>query len=251
MLDFDYILSRMANEKLPASNTEEEKSAMIRTQIDPRCLRDTVFTGVLQDWFEKKPLRVFQVGAIESLETKFRTGSGWSELFWGEHIKEHGGDLHVCDINLNHIAHSHFSASNLGYRVNLHVGDAEGCLRAMFSEGDPTLPFDLYYLDGADEPHGNDQTLCQFKIIESHEALVMVDDVPTKGIKLLEHLDENLGGLLQTIEKIKKKENIFPANSNEFTVRIPSEDKSLNSCVIITFYNVGNMMMVIDGRTIK
>tara|TARA_B110000495_G_C22980762_1_gene576500 strand:+ start:844 stop:1470 length:627 start_codon:yes stop_codon:yes gene_type:complete len=187
MLDFDYILMRMREPELRASLIDRE---IDKYQNWP--YRDSIFEGILKS-FGEKPIRVFQVGAIESLETKFRLGSGWSEFFWGEYIREYGGSLHICDINMNHIAHSNFAASNLRYQVNLHVDDAAQCLLKMFANDSECVPFDIYYLDGADEPHGNQQTLDQFKIIEDHKALVLVDDVPTKGQLLLEYLDNGYG----------------------------------------------------------
>lgn len=217
MLNFQYILNRMADPILRASLTDREVDREIRGAGD--LCRDWLFENILKSDFKNRPLRVFQVGAIESLETKFRIGSGWSELFWGEHIKEHGGELHVCDINLNHIAHSHFAASNLGYHVNLHVSDASERLKIMFPEDDKSvaqLPFDLYYLDGADEPHGNQQTLDQFNLVESHNALYLVDDVPTKGQMLLKYLELKYGEISD----------------------------------IVTHYNCGNGMMLIDLREV-
>jgi hypothetical protein len=209
MLDFNYILNRIADPSLRASLTDRE---IDRYQGWP--YRDSIFEGILKS-FDEKPIRVFQVGAIESLETKFRLGSGWSELFWGEYIREYGGSLHVCDINMNHIAHSNFAASNLKYQVNLHVGDAAECLSKMVADDSEFVPFDIYYLDGADEPYGNQQTLDQFKIIEDHKALVLVDDVPTKGQLLLEYLDKD-----------------------------PRD-------IPIKHYDVGNGMMAINTRTFK
>ena len=185
MLNFDYILNRMADPILRASLIDREID-----QYRDFPYRDSVFEGILKS-FNGEPIRVFQVGAIESLETKFRLGSGWSELFWGEYIREYGGSLHVCDINLNHIAHSNFASSNLKYQVNLHVGDAAECLSKMFADDSEFVPFDIYYLDGADEPFGNQQTMNQFFHIEHHKSLVLVDDVPTKGQLLLEYLDKD------------------------------------------------------------
>jgi hypothetical protein len=168
--------------------------------------RDSLFRSILES-FNGKPINVFQVGAIESLETEFRIGSGWSELFWGEYINKNGGSLHVCDINMNHIAHSNFAASKLGYKANFYINDATACLKELFVDRHDFPPFDIYYLDGADEPLGNQQTLDQFKIIEKHKALVLVDDVPTKGQLILEYLDNHsivkhyeLGNGMMTID---------------------------------------------------
>lgn len=213
MYNFEYFLNRMANSSLRASLTDKEIDWYKVTNS-----RDNVFEKILKDNFDSKPLRVFQVGAIESLETKFRIGSGWSELFWGEHIREFGGELHICDVNLNHIANSNFASSNLKYHVHLHIGDAAECLERMFAEDSPMADFDLYYLDGADEPLGNQQTLDQFKIVESHKAFYLVDDVPTKGQLLINYLND--------------KYDIYYDH-------------------IVKHYECGNGMMTIDLRDIK
>jgi hypothetical protein len=183
--NFEYMFVRMLNPHIGAAFIPPEVEAYAEHPY-----RDSVFEGILKS-FNEEPIRVFQVGAIESLETEYRIGSGWSELFWGEYIKKNGGELHICDINMNHIAHSNFAASNLKYHANFYINDAAACLSDLFHGRDDVPPFDIYYLDGADEPLGNQQTLDQFKIIEKHKALVLVDDVPTKGQLLLEYLNKD------------------------------------------------------------
>ncbi len=147
-------------------------------------LRDSFFLEIL-DSFKEKPIKVFQVGAIESLENNFRCGSGWSELFWGKYIKKYGGELWVVDINPNHIAHSHFLSRHNDYFANYYMGDAMDVIDKQICN--------IYYLDGADEsktPDAHDQTLNQFKKIEDTHSLVIVDDVPTKAQKLIQYLNE-------------------------------------------------------------
>lgn len=146
--------------------------------------RDVVFKEIL-DSFKGKPIEVFQVGAIESMEDQFRLGSGWSDVFWGNYIKQNGGKLVVVDIDINHIANSNFLAQNLGYEVHLHVADAAKVIK----EG-----FDVYYLDGADISYAedaHDQTLSQFKTIENTRSVVLVDDVPTKARKIKDYVIAN------------------------------------------------------------
>lgn len=171
--------------------------------------RDELFINVL-DSFHNKSIKVFQVGAIESLSSQFRIGSGWSELFWGDYIKKNGGELHVVDINLDHLAHSGFLASSQGYQENLSMGDAI----------DFIIPgFDIYYLDGADINQSLDayqQTLNQFKKIEGFSSIVLVNGVPTKARALIEYVNpiyeekgwhvkiyENYGNGMMTIDMRK------------------------------------------------
>ena len=145
--------------------------------------RDALFLEVLES-FNEMPIRVFQVGAIESLQNSFRIGSGWSELFWGAYINKHGGEMTVVDINLDHIAHSTFLSNYFKYKVNLFLEDAINVI----DEG-----YDIYYLDGADIDHvadAHEQTLNMFKKIEHTNSVVLVDDVPTKAEDLIKYLNE-------------------------------------------------------------
>jgi len=151
--------------------------------------RDTVFHEVLSS-FNNKPIKIFQVGAIESFVTAFRIGSGWSDVIFGKYIREHGGTLTVVDIDLDHLANSHLAASNLGYPLRFVLGDAINYIN------DATLGpegYDIYYLDGADENQdtkigGNQQTLEQFKKIENTKSVVIVDDIEIKAVHLIEYL---------------------------------------------------------------
>lgn len=153
---------------------------------DPRSdLRDPLFQKVLSS-FGSKSISIFQVGAIESLDSGFRIGSGWSDVIFGEHIKKHGGQITVVDIDLDHLAHSALMASGLGYAIQLIYGDAVDHIE----EG-----YDLYYLDGADETQdtkigGNKQTLEQFKKIEHTKSVIIVDDAKTKAVDLIEYLNK-------------------------------------------------------------
>ena len=142
-------------------------------------VRDGLFKDILSTF--DGPINVFQVGAIESLDGKFRVGSGWSDIIFGEYILENGGHITVADINLDHLAHSFLIASNQGYPIKIKYGDAIGHIQ----EG-----YDIYYLDGADEPLGHQQTLEQFQKIEHTKSLVIVDDVKTKALFLKDYLEE-------------------------------------------------------------
>lgn len=149
--------------------------------------RDELFLQVLES-FNKKPVKIFQVGAIESLSTQFRIGSGWSELLWWDYLEANGGGLTVVDINLNHIAHSSWLHEN----TLIETADTEvvyicGDAHKHISEG-----YDIYYLDGADinqSPDAHIQTLNQFIKIEHTKSVVIVDDVPTKAQELIKYLD--------------------------------------------------------------
>ena len=171
-MKFDYIATVLTG--------EEDDIASYTPLHTQKILRDRIFKKIL-DLFDKRPVNVFQVGAIESLDVKFRIGSGWSDLIFGRYIKEHGGNIVVVDIDLDHIAHSFLVANSLGYPFDGRLGDAIDHIE----EG-----FDIYYLDGADIPVGNQQTIEQFMKIKDTNSVVLIDDAPTKGVFLKEYLDE-------------------------------------------------------------
>ena len=135
-------------------------------------LRDEIFNNVLSE-FESKPVKIFQAGAIETFNgLRWRIDSGWSDLIWGEYIRNNGGKLTVADINIDHLANSVFAASQLGYycEINAVHGDA-----ADFISDEP---YDIYYLDGGNDPQ---ETLDQFNKIKDTDSIVLIDDYFVKG----------------------------------------------------------------------
>jgi hypothetical protein len=188
MTDFNYVVALLDGADFkditPFTSIKKELSCVFR---------DCVFKEIL-DSFEEKPVKVFQVGAIESLQNQFRLGSGWSDIFWGDYIKKNGGRLIIADIDLDHIANSSFMAQKLKYNADFYICDAI----YVIGEG-----FDIYYLDGADINQTNDahnQTLEQFKAIENTNSIVLVDDVPTKAKELKQYVlnkAEEMGWILK------------------------------------------------------
>ena len=142
-------------------------------------LRDPVLQYVLS-LFNDQPVKIFQVGAIESLQTQFRWGSGWSDTIFGGYIKQFGGSLTIVDIDLDHLANSCFMSERLGYPINIQLGDA---IHSISSD------YDIYYLDGADGDVGDMQTLQQFKQIEHTSSVVLVDDITSKAVSLVKYLE--------------------------------------------------------------
>lgn len=163
--------------------------------VMPCPYRDSLFKRVLNT-FNGRSVNIFQIGAIETFEDIYRKGSGWSDIWFGSYIKKFGGNYHVADINVDHIANSLFLANGVGYQCNARIGDG---LEAM--QQAPVC--DFYYLDGADIAQSSDahqQTLEQFKVVEkialgsgvhTRDVSVLVDDVPTKALDLVKYLDEN------------------------------------------------------------
>ena len=150
------------------------------SEIETFKTRDNIFNEILST-FDGKPVRIYQVGAIETFSDKFRVFSGWSDLVWGKYIKEHGGELKIMDIDLDHLAHSAFAAQSLGYQVQLCYGDgAEEIL---------SQDYDIYYLDGSNDPQ---ETLDQYEKIKDKDAVVIIDDYDIKGTLINEDEIENI-----------------------------------------------------------
>ena len=145
--------------------------------------RDPVFLWCL-DKFDSRPVKIFQVGAIETFNSNWRIGSGWSDLIFGQYIKENGGSLTVADIDLDHLANSHYAAAMMKYEVNLIHDDAGKCMPD---------DCDIYYLDGSNDPK---ETFDQYLDIKDLNAIVIVDDFKIKGTLLKNHLEENNIGYL-------------------------------------------------------
>ena len=130
--------------------------------------RDDVFRLVLQS-FDTAPVSIFQVGAIETYDIRWRMGSGWSDLQWGEYISTFGGSLTVVDINLDNIAKSVLASIKKKYDLETIYGDAIDHIK----EG-----YDIYYLDGGNDPK---ETLDQFNKIKHTKSVVLIDDYSIKG----------------------------------------------------------------------
>ena len=109
-MDFSFAVALLSGQKEIRLNTNVK-------------LRDPVIRHVLE-LFENQPVKIFQVGGIESLQTQFRWGSGWSDTIFGAYVKEFGGSLTVADIDLDHLANSSFMSERLGYNIDLRLGDA-------------------------------------------------------------------------------------------------------------------------------
>ena len=130
--------------------------------------RDDIFASVLSE-FGPKPIRICQVGAIETFVYDWRIGSGWSDLIFGEHIKQYGGELTIIDTNLDNLANSVLAATKLQYDINAVYGNA-------IDHIDNT--YDVYYLDGSNDPQ---ETLDQFNKVKDTDSIVLIDDYFIKG----------------------------------------------------------------------
>lgn len=139
--------------------------------------RDFIFDRVLE-LFNKNPVNIFQIGAIETFDERWRYGSGWSDVIFGSYIKRHGGSLTICDIDLDHIANSYFMSSHLGYKADFDLADA--------SEIIGKKEYDIYYLDGGNDP---DETKNQYDNIVAKKCVIIIDDLFIKGASLMKDVE--------------------------------------------------------------
>ena len=170
LTDFTFA-NEILNKQKP--NTEEYINEFLEQRLPEFSiaqLRDPVFTKVL-DEANGRPLNIFQIGAIETLEgLAWRMGSGWSDIIWGQYIKQYGGSLTIVDINMNHLGHSLLAAQKLGYEVDLIYGDAIDHIESR--------DYDIYYLDGSNDPK---EALDQYVKIRDKQSIVIIDDYNIKG----------------------------------------------------------------------
>jgi len=153
-----------------------EKIINTDNKFDPTD-RDSIFQKVLSS-FDNRPVDIFQVGAIETFDERWRYGSGWSDIIFGNYIKKNGGSLNICDINLDNIANSHFMAYHLGYNINFELADA--------SEIIGKKEYDIYYLDGGNDPK---ETQDQYEKITAAKCVIIIDDLFIKGTTLMKNVE--------------------------------------------------------------
>ena len=142
-------------------------------------LRDSLFIEILSS-FNKQPLNVVQIGAIEILEDRFRQFSGWSDGFWGSYIKYYGGSLTICDIDFTHLKNSITLSGGLGYEAKTLLVDGFTLLQDIKNLPQNKYP-NLIYLDGSNDPQ---ETKNQFDLCNTDYAKVIVDDFKIKGTLL-------------------------------------------------------------------
>lgn len=151
--------------------------------------RDFIFKDILR-LYENKSTNIIQIGAIETFDNwLFRLGSGWSDIWFGPHVKKYGGIFSVADISIDHLANSNLMAKQLNYDVELYHGGGIDYLDDKY---------DIYYLDGSNNPK---ETLDQFNKILSFNKKnihILVDDFAIKGISI------DLDQYPFTVHKIEK-----------------------------------------------
>lgn len=130
--------------------------------------RDWVFQEAL-NLFGGKPVNILQVGAIETFNSNHLIGSGWSDRFFGPYVKEFGGHYRIIDIDLDHLANSLMLSEILGYKVELNLDSGEAGVQP---------GFDLYYLDGSNDPQ---EMLVEVDNIRKHPCVILCDDWDIKG----------------------------------------------------------------------
>ena len=163
-----------------------ESNMLLTTKDGGKATRDEVFYEVLK-MFNEEPIKILQVGAIESFDCAFRYGSGWSAVFFANYIKKNGGELTVCDPNLDHLANSIASATLLDYKIHGMFGRAEDFMRP---------EYDLYYLDGSNDA---EECLEQMNIIKDSSCVVLCDDFFDKGKLIKDKFDWQIRPVANTM----------------------------------------------------
>ena len=153
-------------------------NGIIVNEIHGANTRDFIFHDCLNK-FNNQPINIFQIGAIETFDVRWRIGSGWSDIIFGQYISKNGGKLTIVDININNLAHSSYAATKLNYEVDLVYGDAINHINDEYN---------IYYLDGSNDPQ---ETLDQYLKIKDVKSIVIVDDFKIKGTLLKKYLEEN------------------------------------------------------------
>lgn len=153
-------------------------NGIIINEIHGANTRDFIFHDCLNK-FNNQPINIFQIGAIETFDVRWRIGSGWSDIIFGQYISKNGGKLTIVDININNLAHSSYAATKLNYEVDLVYGDAINYINDEYN---------IYYLDGSNDPQ---ETLDQYLKIKDVKSIVIVDDFKIKGTLLKKYLEEN------------------------------------------------------------
>lgn len=134
--------------------------------------RDKIMIDVLNK-FEKKPIKVFELGTSRDISPQARYGDGWSSLFWAEYIKDNGGSLLTCDISEQSINNaktllSSFTTIDVTYIV-------EDGFKLLKQNND----YDLICLDGSDDPN---EMLLQLRECDLNRSYVLCDDFNSKGV---------------------------------------------------------------------
>lgn len=147
---------------------------IIKQYINLHAPRDSVFKEVLSHY--AKPTKIFQVGAIETLDQQiYKIGSGWSDFTFGDHIKNYGGQLTICDISVDHLANSKLVADSLEYECKINHGDAINFI---------DRGYDIYYLDGSNNPKETENQLEKIMSFNEHNIHILVDDFTIKGVTI-------------------------------------------------------------------
>lgn len=130
--------------------------------------RDYVFKHALS-LFDGQPIKICQVGAVETFDPSFLVGSGWSDRIFGSYVTKHGGAFRIVDVDLDHLANSWLLSEFLGYKVELNLNTGQNGVQP---------GFDLYYLDGSVDPQ---EMLAEVDNIRKSPCVILCDDWSIKG----------------------------------------------------------------------
>ncbi len=136
--------------------------------------RDTTFKETL-NLFNNQAISILEIGCARGLDiesnNKSKDGDGWSTLFWTNYIKQNGGRLIICDINVSALRNCKELLGDLAKEIDVsfYLGDGLNFI---------TGEFDLIYIDGSDSPV---EALAQFEKVDQNKTVVLIDDLHVKG----------------------------------------------------------------------
>lgn len=117
--------------------------------------------------FDKKPIKILEIGTSRRLEGNAPQGDGYSTLFFCEYLKEvGGGKLVICDISQDAINNCKLITSDFSGIIDMEFKIQDGIELI-----DDT--FDLILLDGSDCPYA---MVDQYNKINRRKTTIICDD---------------------------------------------------------------------------
>jgi hypothetical protein len=165
--------------------------------------RDTIYNFTLNK-FNKRPIKILEIGAARSLNFESRKGDGWSTLHFVKYISRHGGSLDICDISAESLSNTKIllaDSPQINVSLNLIRGDD-----FLIKKND----YDLILLDGSDDPN---EMLKEYNLINTKISKVLCDDFHTKGNILRENFNNF---------------TLFKWNNNSHEMALFEEDMNFN-----------------------
>lgn len=172
---------RNVYEKYLLQPPEEFLPSVVVTESEkPVTGRNDSFTKVISILREAydRPITIVETGCIRKPTDEGRYGDGWSTLNWDYYSKDTGSQVHVVDINADHLAASKTIVPESD-RLKYHLGDSVEFLRSFHGK------IDFLFLDSYDYC-GDDKNmrLCHYHSL--NEVMVSWDKLNDRCFILLD-----------------------------------------------------------------